>query len=73
MFCGLPGTGIHATRIFGFAFWDIVATAVAAFLIDKWFFHSKHFLATLVVLCITAVFTHKALGIDTKLNKMLFK
>jgi hypothetical protein len=72
MFCGMPGTGIHATRLFGYAFWDMLATVVAAFLIDKLAFHSRHFFATLAALVLIAIVVHKKLGINTRLNDKIF-
>ena len=72
MFCGVPGQGIHSTRIFGFAFWDIFITVVAAFLLDKWLLKGKSFWGMFLALIIVAVVVHKSLGINTKLNSILF-
>jgi hypothetical protein len=73
MFCGSPGTGIHATHIFGFAFWDIVATIAATMMLNYWVFHTKSFLPTFFILVLIGIGVHKTLGIKTKLNSLLFK
>ena len=67
MFCGEPGQGIHATRIFGFAFWDIFITGVAAFFLNKMLLSGKSFWGMFI-----AVAVHRSLGIKTKLNEILF-
>lgn len=72
MFCGTPGTGIHSTRLFGFAFWDMLITVVAAILVSRWIFHKKHFIVILIALVLLGIGVHKALGINTKLNQMIF-
>lgn len=72
MFCGQPGEGIHNTRVLGFAFWDIVITVVAALLIKRFVFRKTNFLLILLGLVATGIVVHKALGIDTKLNHMIF-
>jgi hypothetical protein len=72
MLCGTPGTGIHATRIFGFAFWDIFATVAAAFLLNKIAFGGRSFWIVLLVLVAAGVFVHRKMGIQTALNKKLF-
>ena len=72
MFCGLPGEGVHSVRIFGFAFFDLLITIVAAFILNKWLFHANFWLV-LVVFIFLGIFTHKMLGIKTKLNSMIFK
>ena len=72
MFCGEPGQGIHATRIFGFAFWDIFITGVAAFFLNKMLLSGKSFWGMFLALVVIAVAVHRSLGLKTKLNEILF-
>ena len=72
MLCGTPGTGIHSTRILGFAFWDLVVTVTAAIIIKHWVFPSSCFCIILIVLVLLGIAVHKIIGIKTKLNSLLF-
>ena len=71
--CGQPGQGIHATRLFGFAFWDIALTIIAAIVLKQfaWFKQVNVFIIILALVGLGIV-VHKALGIKTKLNSMIF-
>lgn len=75
MMCGSagPGEGIHKTRLFGFAFWDMLLTVIAALLVKHFLFKQVNFFFILLCLVGLGVFTHKILGINTKLNSMIFK
>ena len=77
MFCaykdslGVPGEGVHAQRIGGLAFWDIIGTIIlilglqAATGVSLW-------IVTAVML-LFVVFIHKLFCVDTALNKELDK
>lgn len=72
MLCGTPGTGIHSTRLFGLAFWDMLLTVVFAILVNRWVFDGKHFAGVLVAMVLLGIGVHRALGINTKLNQIIF-
>lgn len=73
MFCGQPGTGIHATRIFGLAFWDLVLTVVGAYLIKYYFFPTHPFWHVLLVLLVVGTISHRLLKIHTPVAKFFFR
>lgn len=60
---GEPGTGVHATRIAGFALWDIVGTIAIAWAIS-WGF-SVSFWWTLLILFVLAEGLHWYFGVRT--------
>ena len=72
MFCGEPGTGIHATRMFGLAFWDVVATVVAAYLLKHFVFKTHSFWLVLAVLLVLGTVGHRLLKIDTVVTRKIF-
>lgn len=65
-----PGKGIHSLRVFDFAIVDILGTLLAAFLIARW--TGAPVWKVAVVLFIIGVIVHRALGIRTRVDKMLF-
>ncbi len=72
MFCGKPGEGIHKTRVFGYAFWDLILTGVAAWLINQFTFNTNSsFWLILIALIVISVFVHGAMGIETALGKQI--
>jgi len=78
MNCGLknvlgePGKGAHALRIplLDIALVDTLLTVVAAFAVSRLF--GTSFLLTFIVLLVVAVAVHRALCVDTRLNKLIF-
>lgn len=68
--CGKPRDGIHAYRLFDFAIVDVILTFLIALIFSKvsgvsmWVSVPFTFTAGIVV--------HKALGINTKLNSIIF-
>jgi hypothetical protein len=81
MICGLPREGIHSYRLFDFAVVDVLVTVAAA---AAWTWiatagmehHPESFLIGLrwrmAVLVGAGVAAHYALGINTRLNVLLF-
>ena len=67
---GKPNEGIHSTRIFGFAFWDIFFTVILAFLI--YYFFGYNFWFVLLILFILAEIAHMLFCVDTAFTR-LFK
>ena len=72
MFCGLPGQGIHKTRMFGLAFWDVVASVIAAMVLNRYVFKTHGFLFNFIVIIIVGIVAHRVMKIDTKVNHMIF-
>ena len=78
MICGLPRTGIHAIRLCDFAIVDVAATALAAYGLSVYmgsgdlygdFYGAAKYFAILVA---CGVVVHRVLGINTKLNMVVF-
>lgn len=68
--CGAPRTGVHSFRIFDFAVVDIIASLLLAALIS--YITTMSFWVSIPLVIVLGIITHRALGIDTKLNMMLF-
>lgn len=66
---GAPNTGVHSTRIFGFALNDIIGTIAASFIISVVF--KKSFLKTLIVVFILGELMHYIFCVDTAFMKLL--
>lgn len=73
MFCGQPGQGIHATRIFGLAFWDLVATVVASYLVQRFLFPTHPMWHVLLALLVLGTVGHRLLKIRTPVAKFVFR
>lgn len=67
---GTPGEGFHSHGTFGFAVLDLIAALFVSFLISR-FFGVNFFIVGLVLLA-TGVAMHRAFGVNTKLNNLLF-
>ena len=67
---GEPRKGVHAIRIADFAVVDVILTVLGAILIAKTL--NVNVIATIAILFIIAIVTHKAFCVDTKLNQLLF-
>lgn len=65
---GKPNEGVHSTRIFGLAFWDIVMTIILIIFVNL--FVGNIWMTTLctVILFVTV---HKLFCVDTAFNKMI--
>jgi hypothetical protein len=69
---GKPGTGIHSTRLFGMAAFDLIGTiaiAVAIWVLTGWSW--RGFLAIVAGLFILAILFHWLFCVDTALNRNL--
>ena len=66
---GEPGKGVHSTRIFGLALFDLALTAVGAYLISKWI-HINPILAFIGLIFI-GIGIHGFFGVNTQLNRWL--
>ena len=66
---GEPNKGIHSTRIFGVALWDVVFTTIMAFVISKLL--KKKFNDMLLLLFILAIIIHYIFCVDTAVNKAI--
>lgn len=69
-FCGAPRTGIHSYRIFDFAVVDIVLSLLLAALIT--YGTKLSFWFSIPLVFATGIIVHRALGIETKLNSIIF-
>lgn len=66
---GQPGRGVHA-HVFGVAMFDVVLTVAAAFLLAKW--TRIPFPLALLALFLAGVAAHRACGVRTTVDKLLF-
>jgi hypothetical protein len=66
---GVPGEGIHATRIFGLSLYDIVFTIIVAFLFSYLFGYS--FWNVLLFLLVLGEVLHYAFGTQTAFLTMI--
>ena len=67
---GKPNEGIHATRLFGVAIWDVIFTVIAALLISHTF--KKNIYNVLLLLFIIAIIIHSIFCVETAVNKTLY-
>jgi hypothetical protein len=67
---GVPGTGIHAFKIYGIAVWDTIMTIVGAFFI-AWFANWSY-LYTLIGLFIAGIVLHRLFCVRTTVDKIIF-
>lgn len=65
-----PRKGIHSIRLFDIAIVDVALTVVAAFGIAHW--THWNIWVVLVVLFLLGIVTHRALGIRTKVDTLIF-
>ena len=66
---GKPNEGIHATRLFGVAIWDVIFTVIVAIIISNKF--KKDFIVVLLVLFITSIVIHSIFCVDTAINRAI--
>jgi ABC-type sulfate transport system permease component len=67
---GVPGTGIHAFKIFGISIWDTLITIVVAIIIAT--IANWSYLYTIVGVFITGIFVHRLFCVRTAVDKLLF-
>ena len=67
---GVPGTGIHAFKIYGISVWDTIMTIVGAFFI-AWFANWSY-LYTLIGLFIAGIILHRLFCVRTTVDKIIF-
>lgn len=65
-----PGKGIHSIRLFDIAIVDVVLTVAAAVVISRW--TKWNVWAVLVTLFLLGIAVHRALGIRTKVDRLIF-
>jgi hypothetical protein len=66
---GIPGQGFHKQRIFGFALFDIIGTAVLAWILSK--YTSYRFIPILIVLFLIGTMLHVLFCVDTTFVKII--
>lgn len=69
-FFGAPRTGVHAYRVFDIAVVDAGMTVAAGVLLGRYMDWSPY--KTVAGLFVLGVVAHKAFGVPTALNQMLF-
>ena len=62
---GKPNEGIHSTRIFGLAFYDIIGMIIIIIVLSNWYEYAW------LVVPIATVFIHWLFGVETAFNKWL--
>ena len=67
---GVPGKGLHKTRVMGFAMWDILGTIMIAYILSK--YSGKTFWKTLLFMFILGQCLHLIFCVDTTFIKFLF-
>jgi hypothetical protein len=67
---GKPNKGIHSTRVFGLAFWDIVMTLVGGVMLSRPFRLSIS--RSIVILFIIGIVSHRVFCVRTTIDKLLF-
>jgi hypothetical protein len=66
---GVPETGVHSVRIFGFALFDSILTIIAAYVIAK--VYKINFWYSLVTFFILGEVLHYLFGTNTAFLKMI--
>jgi len=66
---GTPKEGVHATRIAGFAFYDILATIIAAALTT--YFYEVHFAISITGWFLLGELLHYIFGVQTQVLTVL--
>ena len=71
---GKPGTGIHTERLFGFASFDTIVTALAGLLINYYIPGSnlKSGIAIVVLLFVLGIFSHRLFCVHTTLTNLVY-
>ena len=66
---GIPGEGVHSTRLFGFALYDWLATIVVAYITT--FFIGISFLYSLLIWFLLGEVLHWVFCVDTAFLRMI--
>jgi hypothetical protein len=66
---GKPGEGAHAHRLFGVAIVDVILTLILALIISLKF---GSFARNATALFLTSIVAHRAFGVRTTVDKLLF-
>ena len=67
---GIPGQGVHSTRLFGVAIIDVIMTIVGAYLLSYWM--KWDFLKTAGGAFLLGIALHRAFCVRTTVDKLLF-
>lgn len=67
---GKPNEGVHSTRLFGLAFWDVFMTVVGGVVIAKQF--RLKTTRTILTLFIIGILSHRVFCVRTTVDKLLF-
>jgi hypothetical protein len=67
---GVPNTGVHKYRLFGFAILDVAATVILGIIIANWM--KTPLWATLAILFILGIVIHRLFCVRTAVDRMLF-
>jgi hypothetical protein len=76
MFCqyknifGVPGEGVHSTRIFNIAIVDVIFTIILGLILSKYLSYSIYHI--LVILFLLGIFFHRIFCVRTTVDKLLF-
>lgn len=66
----VPGEGLHAHGPFGFALFDAFLTVLVGWMLSKIF--GYNLFVTTIALLLLGVVVHRALGVNTTLNTLIF-
>lgn len=70
---GVPREGVHSTRIFGYAAFDVIGTVAIALIITYiWGWSWRRFVEVCLSAFATGIALHYIFGVDTVLNVQLF-
>lgn len=67
---GKPNKGIHSTRVFGLAFWDIIMTVVGGAVLSKPL--RLPVAKSIILLFIVGIVSHRVFCVRTTVDKLLF-
>lgn len=67
---GEPNTGVHSTRLFGIAIYDLVFTIIAVIIIS-WLFRIP-FWCLLIIVLLLGIILHRMFCVRTTVDKWLF-
>ena len=67
---GKPNEGLHSTRLFNIAIFDLVGTIMISFLIA--YFLNKPFWIIFMILFISGIILHRLFCVNTTINKVIF-
>lgn len=67
---GKPNHGIHKTRIFGLALFDIIFTIIGAYFFNKYFEYNNFYLI-LIIFIVIGEFFHYLFCVDTPIIKLI--